>query len=122
MERSLRVLVVDDEAVSRTVIESYLATDGHHVVTATNTEEAIGHAEAEPFDLLITDHAMPGMNGVQLAAVFREMRAGHPVILVTGFAANGTALGGDPGGIDLIMRKLVPRRALRHALDSVMGA
>ena len=41
------------------------------------------------FDLLITDHAMPGMNGVQLAGAVRQMRAGHPVILVTGFAAGG---------------------------------
>lgn len=58
------------------------------------------------------------MNGVQLAAIFHNMRSGHPVILVPGFAGNGMALGDDPGRINLIMRKLVPR----HALDSVMGA
>lgn len=121
MERSLRVLVVDDEPVSRGVLESYLTTDGHCVVTATNAEEAIGFAEAGPFDLLITDHAMPGLNGMQLAAVFREMRAGHPVILVTGFPADGTTLDEEPGGIDLVMRKPVPRRDLRRALVSVMG-
>jgi CheY-like chemotaxis protein len=63
-------------------------------VTAIDAEEAIGclksadslaaHPHPARFDLLITDYAIPGMNGVQLAAAVRDMRAGHPVILVTG--------------------------------------
>ena len=74
MDRSLRVLVVDDEPVSRSVLEGYLTRDGHKVVTATSAKEAIGCGETEEFDVLITDHAMPDMNGTQLAAIFREKR------------------------------------------------
>jgi len=120
--RSLRVLVVDDEAVSRSVLESYLIGDGHRVVTAVNAEEAIGCLEDAEFDLLITDHAMPGMNGVQLAATLRERCAGHPVIIVTGFAAGSMGEDEALSGVDLVMRKPVPRRDLRRALVSVMGA
>jgi CheY-like chemotaxis protein len=122
MKRSLRVLVVDDEPVSRCVLASYLTADGHNVVTAVDAEQAIGCFEASEFDLLITDHAMPGMNGVKLAATVREMRAGHPVILVTGFAVGGMGPDEDPTGVDLVMRKPVPRRDLQRALVSVMGA
>ena len=122
MTRSLRVLVVDDEPVSRCILESYLTADGHNVVTAVDAEQAIGCFEAGEFDLVITDHAMPGMNGVKLAATVRAMRAGHPVILVTGFAAGGMGHDEEPTGVDLVMRKPVPRRELRRALVSVMGA
>ncbi len=122
MQRSLRVLVVDDEAVTRGVLESYLTADGHRVVTAVDAEEAIGCYAGADFDLLIADHAMPGMNGVQLAAAVREKRAGHPVILVTGFAAGSMGNDEAPAGVDLIMRKPVARRELRRALLSVMAA
>ena len=121
MKRSLRVLVVDDEPVSRLVLASYLTADGHRVVTAVDAEEAIGCFENAEFDLMITDHAMPGMNGVMLAAAVREKRAGHPVILVTGFAAGGMGHDEDPACVNLVMRKPVPRRDLQRALVSVMG-
>jgi signal transduction histidine kinase len=122
IERSLRVLVVDDEPVNRDVLQKYLSADGHKVVTATNAEQAIGCARTAVFDLLITDHAMPGMNGVQLAAVFRQMRSGHPVILVTGFTDSMEQTTKELEGVDLVLRKPGPRAELRRALTSVMGA
>ena len=121
MPRSLHVLVVDDEPVTRGVLENYLTADGHSVVTAVDAEEAMGCFADAKFDLLITDHAMPGLNGVQLAAAVRELRAGQPVILVTGFAAGSMGADEQPAGVDLVMRKPVPRRDLRRALVSVMG-
>jgi len=120
MERSLHVLVVDDEPVTRRVLSSYLTADGHSVVTAVDAEEAIGCFGNAEFDLLITDHAMPGMNGVQLAASVRERRAEQRVILVTGFAAGSLGDDEEPAGVNLVMRKPVPRRDLRRALVSVM--
>lgn len=122
MARSLRVLVVDDEPVTRDVIKKYLTADGHSVVTAIDAEEAIGCVQKASFDLLITDHGMPGMNGIQLAAVVRQMREGHPVILITGFGDGGFGPDETPPGIDLVVRKPVPRGELRRALVSVMGA
>ena len=62
------------------------------------------------------------MNGVQLAGAVREMRAGHPVILVTGFAPGSMGADEEPAGVNLVMRKPVPRCALRRALASVMAA
>jgi len=74
--RSLRVLLVDDEPVSRGVLSSYLAGDGHQVVTAVDAEQAMSLFALGEFDLVITDHAMPGMNGLQLAATVREKLTG----------------------------------------------
>lgn len=120
--RSLHVLVVDDEPVTRCVLESYLTADGHRVVTAVNAEEALGCFAGASFDLLITDHAMPGMNGVQLAGAVREMHAGQPVILVTGFGPGGIGPDETPEAVDFVMHKPVPRSELRRALASVIAA
>jgi signal transduction histidine kinase len=119
MERVLSVLVVDDEAVTLGVLQNYLTSDGHRVVTAANAKEAIECCESREFDVLITDHAMPGMNGVQLAALIHERRAGHPVILVTGFAAGSLGIDDEAAGGNLVMRKPVSRSELRRALVSV---
>ncbi len=120
--RSLNVLVVDDEPVARDVIARYLVTDGHRVITAINGQEALERVKRESFDLLITDHAMPGMNGIQLAASVREMRAGQPIVLVTGFGEGRVDSSELQNDIDLVMRKPVPRHELRRALVSVLGA
>jgi signal transduction histidine kinase len=121
MDRSLRVLVVDDEPVTRGVLKGYLTSDGHTVVTAVSAGEALDRMDGAEFDLMITDHAMPGMNGVQLAAAVREKRAGHPVILVTGFAAGSMGDDEEAAGVDLIMRKPVSLRDLRQGLAGVMN-
>ncbi len=119
IERLLRVLVVDDEPVSRRVLSSYLAMDGHSVVTVDNAEEAMARFEGAEFDLLITDLAMPRMSGVQLAAAVRQIRAGQPVILLTGFNEDAIGPANQPAEVDLIMRKPVQRRALQRALASL---
>ena len=120
--RSLNVLVVDDEPVARDVIARYLITDGHRVTTAINGIEALELIKTESYDLLITDHAMPGMNGIQLAATARQLGVEHPIILVTGFGEGGVDSAELQGDIDIVMRKPVPRRELRRALVSIMGA
>jgi signal transduction histidine kinase/CheY-like chemotaxis protein len=121
MDRSLHILVVDDEPVTRTVLASYLKSDGHSVVTAVDAGEAVGCFAGGNFDLMITDHAMPGLNGVQLSAAVLKLRAGQPVILVTGFAAGSMGADEEPASVDLILRKPVSRQELRRALLSVFG-
>src|SRR5262249_9223266 len=101
------------------VLAKYLTADGHTVTTAMNAEEAVACLEGAEFDLLITDHAMPGMNGVNLAAAFREKHAACPVILVSGFAAGRDGWVGTPPGVNLVMQKPVSRRDLRRALMAV---
>ncbi len=122
MDRSLHVLVVDDEPVTRLVLESYLTSDGHTVVTAVDAEDAIGRFQGAPFDLLITDHAMPGMNGVQLVSAVHRLGFDQPVILVTGFAAGSLGKDEEPAGVQVVIRKPVARCELRRALVSVMAA
>ncbi len=80
-------LLVDDEDLVR-ASTSYMLTDlGYGVVEAASGEEAMRLLEAgQPFDLLVTDHLMPGISGTDLARVVRKARPGIGILLVSGYA------------------------------------
>lgn len=81
------VLVVDDEDLVRMSVADMLGDFGFHVVQATSGEEALSliRTGRRP-DLLVTDHLMPGMNGVELARRARLAQPGLPVLIVSGYA------------------------------------
>jgi two-component system cell cycle sensor histidine kinase/response regulator CckA len=82
-----RVLLVDDEAGVRMVAGRALTRAGHELVLAGSGQEALDLLEAEqPIDLLITDLAMPGMNGLELAERVRERHPEVPVLYISGYA------------------------------------
>jgi len=119
LSRSLRVLLVDDEPVTRHVVAKYLEIDGHEVVTATNGREALSRFALERFDLVLTDHAMPEMSGVQLASAIKRRSADTPVVLLTGFDAGATQNEDNPPCVDLLLHKPIPQNTLRRALREV---
>ena len=118
LNRTLRVLLVDDDPTSREVVTQYLRTDGHRVVTANNGDEAMQHIGGERFDVMITDHGMPGMNGFQLADAVRRTGAASSVILLTGFAL---APEQQPKSIDCMLKKPLVPDELRFALQKSFG-
>jgi len=117
LDRTLRVLVVDDEPNTREVVSGYLRGDGHRVMTAANGNDAVRHFMSEDFDIVITDHGMPGMNGLQLAEVVHRINPMKSVILLTGF---GFGPEQQPETIDCVLKKPLIREELRNALRSVM--
>ncbi|WP_206931904.1 PAS domain-containing sensor histidine kinase [Roseococcus thiosulfatophilus] len=69
-----RVLVVDDVALNRKVVSAILERDGHQVVLAATGEEAVARvAEGPPFDLVLMDLHMPGMDGIAATAAIRAL-------------------------------------------------
>ncbi|MFC6742239.1 PAS domain S-box protein [Methylobacterium tardum] len=80
-------LLVDDEELVRTSTADMLSDLGYSIIEAASAEEAIRFADqGGPFDLLVTDHLMPGMNGTDLARAIRTARPGVAVLLVSGYA------------------------------------
>lgn len=67
----LNVLVVDDTAESRLVVEAMLREDGHEVSLARDGQEAVERAAKGPFDLILMDISMPRMNGCEAAQCIR---------------------------------------------------
>lgn len=84
------VLVVDDEPVIRSLVTEVLQGEGHLVFSADCGAQALSlfrsHSE---IDLLVSDIAMPEMDGPSLARRLRAERPGLPVLLMSGSCQNG---------------------------------
>jgi len=117
--RLLHVLVVDDEPLLCEVVTEWLTTDGHTVATAGNAATALQQFQANRFDLVLTDKAMPDMSGEQLAVAIHEHGPGVPVILMTGFGDLMKAAGEKPPHIRAILSKPMTGAAFRAVLAEV---
>lgn len=85
----MRLLVVDDEFNLLLTLTANLELEGFDVVGVQSAAEALELVAREPFDLLLTDIRMPGMNGVELFSRVKELRPEMPVVLMTAFALEG---------------------------------
>jgi len=121
MERPLHILVVEDEPLVREVIEVYLREDKHVIQTASNGREGLEKYRAGTFDLVLTDRAMPEVNGDVLAAEIKKMSPHQPVILLTGFGDLMSGAGEKPQGVDLVVSKPFTMNSLREAMGKVLG-
>ncbi|MBD1589260.1 hybrid sensor histidine kinase/response regulator [Pseudomonas typographi] len=94
------VLLVDDDASVRGITTSTLLGLGYCVIEADGGEQALMRLH-DGIDLVLTDYAMPGMNGAQLVAELHRRRPELPVVFITGYAE----LGGLDDGQQLIVQK-----------------
>lgn len=85
-KRSFKVLVVDDDALVLLNTQTMLQDLGHEAIGAYSAREALTILDREQIDLLLTDHAMPGMTGAELIAVAKHRFPGMKVLLATGYA------------------------------------
>src|SRR5215470_3770801 len=87
-----RVLVVDDEASIRDLLSKTLALAEYDVDTAPDGTAALDRMRAFSYDLLIADLKMPGMDGLTLIRQAKRMKADLPVIIITGFSTESSAI------------------------------
>jgi signal transduction histidine kinase len=120
LDRSLHILVVDDQPIICELIADYLVQEGHTVKTVASGGEALTAFRDEEFDLVITDELMAGMTGTQLAAAIKEFTPPRPVILLTGYGDVGEGERSRPD-VDLVLGKPVTLQDLRRAVfDAVL--
>jgi signal transduction histidine kinase/CheY-like chemotaxis protein len=115
----MRCLVVDDEEPVGTVLGDVLESSGHSVVVLTSGAEAIERFRREPFDVVFTDLAMPGLSGWQVARAVKATAPTVPVFLVTGFGVELSAEERRAHGVDLVLSKPLN---IQSILDAVAFA
>ena len=115
-----RVLVVDDEPFVCDAVKMMLAFDGHEVVTTNDAKEALGIFDKEKFDLIITDYAMPGMKGDELAAAIKAKSPQQPVVMITAYAEMLQSSGKRLPGVDFLVSKPFLLEHLREAISTVL--
>ncbi|KQU67879.1 hypothetical protein ASE08_17970 [Rhizobacter sp. Root16D2] len=120
----LRVLVVDDNPVARYILVDAFKGLPVHVTAASGGKEALEMLSTapQPFQLLLTDWQMPGLNGIELALRAREELPAPPrVILATAFGREEVRAAAEAAGIDAFLLKPLDRSALIDALVEVFA-
>jgi diguanylate cyclase (GGDEF)-like protein len=130
VEIPTRILVVDDEEVVCRFLESLLVGGGHQVQVCLSGQEAIALLKRDPFDLIITDLKMPGVDGLGVLRKAKELDPFCEVIVITAYATVESAvevmkLGAcdyisKPFNIDqirIVVDKAIERRRLLRAAE-----
>ena len=101
----LQVLVIDDEPLVRSLLRQALENRGHIVTEAANGQEGVRCFRENNIDLVITDHGMPVMNGLDAAFRIKKQKPETPVLLITGWQAETDAIFQKPSSIDEFISK-----------------
>ena len=91
-EKTIKILVVDDEAIIRESLRDWLTDAGYKVLMAEDGPRALGIIEKEMPSIAIVDLIMPGMDGIELLKKAKEISPDIEVILVTAYASIPTAI------------------------------
>jgi CheY-like chemotaxis protein len=120
--RSLSVLVAEDNAVNRRLIETVLQSAGHHVSAVSDGKKAAALCETQVFDLILMDIEMPEMNGLEATRAIRESEPRNTHVAI--YALTAHALAGDrdrclAGGMDGYISKPINVDELIKILEAL---
>jgi two-component system, cell cycle sensor histidine kinase and response regulator CckA len=111
------VLIIDDEDLVRDVVARMIEDLGYAAITATDGPAGLAIVDSLPIDAVLVDLTMPRMGGADVVSALRERRPELPIVLCSGFARDGRAVGADaylpkPFRIDALdetLARLLPR-------------
>ena len=109
------VLLVDDNNSSRITTKWFLASFGYAVDSLRSAEEALALFDPQIHDLVVTDNAMPGMKGTEMAHIIKLRSPSTPVLMYTGLAPE------DRSCVDLVIQKPAHLLALKDAVDRLLA-
>lgn len=114
---TVRVLVIDDEAILRGLLREMLSACGYDADVAESGDAGLAQFQAQPYRAVITDLLMPGMNGFEVIAALRKIDPAVRIIMLTGSAQAQTAGHARESGITLL-HKPIALGDLKAAVDA----
>jgi DNA-binding NtrC family response regulator len=118
--KSYKILIVDDELSVRTSLEEWFIEDGFQVRTAYSAEKALEEMHGGPYDIILLDIKMPGMDGITLQKKLKKIDSQAVVIIMTAYASVDTAVEAlKLGAFDYITKPFDPddlSRLVKNAL------
>jgi len=119
VQKKIDILIIEDEEIVRNVLEEILISEGHNTFTAQDGEQGLDIFSKKKFDLVITDLAMPGMTGWQVATEIKKADENMPVILTTGWELIPSEEDSDKKNVDIIVKKPFTVNSLTKAVRDV---
>src|ERR671913_445370 len=105
MRRNASVLVIDDEEIMRDILGTLLEREGYSVRLASSGQEGLDLAKSLPFDAVIVDVMMPGLDGLQVLDELKKHDEELPVLMITAYASMESAISAmKKGAFDYITK------------------
>jgi DNA-binding response OmpR family regulator len=123
MDKPSKLLIVDDDKETQSMLKDYLIKKGYEVFSASDGLESLKLFETEEpgFDLVITDLVMPNISGVGLIAIIKKKFPGLPVIAITGWGEHPEALATEVQA-DQVLEKPFDLSALEKSLKKLLAS
>lgn len=121
-EKRNRVLIVDDESLTRAVLQRNVILAGYDVLLASNGKEALETIARETPDLIIIDLVMPDMNGFEACRRIRakEQTKKTPIIVVSALRSDSDVEDAKAAGADSFLVKPAKPEELKHELQKFL--
>ena len=119
MKNCLRILTVEDETAVARLLALVLCGPRCKVTAADDGAEALAKITGsdQPFDIVITDHQMPGMTGLELVRQLRKRDFAGKIVVLSAFLNQENVRAYQALGVDLMLNKPFDMDELRHAID-----
>ncbi len=101
----MRVLIVEDEAKLAALLRRGLAEEGYAADVAATGEDALWMAESTPFDAVVLDIVLPGIDGLEVCRTLRDRGVWAPIVMLTARGAVGDRVTGLDAGADDYLTK-----------------
>ena len=111
-----KILVTEDDQVQREIIEDILRISGYEVSAKPCAEDGLEALRAEPYDLVLTDMRMPGMDGLELLRAVKRLRPETDVVVMTAYATIQTAVTAIREGAIDYLEKPFDKDELLHVI------
>src|SRR5512136_1934633 len=92
MTGKISILIVDDEESVRDSLYNWFIEDGYRVECAEDAKKALSILESDPYNIILADIKMPGMDGMEMLKRIKALRSDSVVIIMTAFATVDTAV------------------------------
>ncbi len=115
-----KILIIDDEVNTLRVLSAILTKHGYEVETAATAEDGLERAGLNDFDLIVTDHRLPGMSGADFIEAFRERGGKTPIIVLTAYGSIEKAVDAmRKGAFSYLLKPVNPDALLIAACEAV---
>ncbi|MDD5141574.1 MAG: sigma-54 dependent transcriptional regulator [Verrucomicrobiales bacterium] len=123
MKPPAKILLVEDDSAIVAILRRVLADEGYEVWIEKAGDAGLARAKADPFDVVITDLRMPGMNGLELVRKLHVARPRLPILMMTAHGTTGTAIEAtQSGAYDYLLKPFEMPEMLKLVAQAVAAS